>query len=91
MARLGLTPEQKSMISTRMIAARNSDPGQPVAEQAKAFLEAFRSERFDAHAFARPPSVGQHERMFAEVVVPVLTPVQRTTFAEILRERAAEV
>jgi Spy/CpxP family protein refolding chaperone len=90
MTRLGLTPEQRSTITTRMIAARNSESGPPAAEQAKAFLEGFRKDKFDARTFGRPPSVGRHERMFAEVVVPVLTPVQRTTFAEILRERAAQ-
>jgi hypothetical protein len=88
LTRLDLTMEQTSEVMTRLRAARNSEPTESLAERTEAFLGAFRSEGFDARVFARPARAGEHEKMFAEVVLPTLTPVQRTTFAEILRERA---
>jgi Spy/CpxP family protein refolding chaperone len=88
LTRLDLTPEQKSQVTTNLRAARDPQQTESMEDRTRAFLEAFRSDGFDAHAFAHQPRAGEHEQRFAEAVLPVLTPVQRTTFAEILRERA---
>jgi Spy/CpxP family protein refolding chaperone len=86
-ARLGLTSEQKSEVVARAGATR-ARPSESLAEQTSQFLEEFRSDGFDARAFAHPPRAGEHEAKVAEVVLPVLTPAQRTMYATILRDRA---
>jgi Spy/CpxP family protein refolding chaperone len=91
LTRLDLTQEQKSEVVTRLRAARDSQPTESLADRTDTFLDSFRTEKFDAHALVHPPRAGEHEETFAQVVLPVLTPAQRTTFAEILRERARGV
>jgi multidrug efflux pump subunit AcrA (membrane-fusion protein) len=88
LTRLDLTQEQKSVVMTRLRAARVGQTTEPLTERTRAFLEGFRSDGFDAHALVHPPRAGEHEETFVQALLPVLTPVQRTTFAELLRERA---
>jgi Spy/CpxP family protein refolding chaperone len=88
LTRLDLSSDQKSQVLTRLRATRETQASGSLADQTKAFLDAFRSERFDARTFDHALRAGENEETFAALIVPVLTPVQRTTLAEILRERA---
>jgi hypothetical protein len=80
-------------MQAKMAAFRAEHPqrveGKGRGEGMKAMLDAFKGDTFTPTTQAKPE--GSDERMgdrrlgFLEVVVPVLTPAQRTTLAEELR------
>lgn len=96
---LGLTQDQLGKIhanlAERMKTVPHFDP-QEVTTRIRAFGDAFRADTFDARALttardATPHMVAwgaAHRVCFVEAVSPVLTPDQRATFAQMLREHA---
>ena len=96
---LNLTPEQTDKIRAGlgdgMKGVPRLDP-QEIAAHLRAFDDAFRSEKFDAKVLTTANGANAHlagwgaahMAHFVEVVGPVLTPEQRTTLAQRLREHA---
>jgi Spy/CpxP family protein refolding chaperone len=96
---LALTPDQVDKIRPGLAdgtkAVPRLDPAE-IAAHLRAFGDAFRGDRFDARALATggPANAhlvgwgAAHLVHFVETVSPVLTPEQRATFAEQLREHA---
>ena len=97
---LGLTPDQvdkvRASLDEGLKAVPQLDP-QEIATHLRAFGDAFRSEKFDAKVLTTASGANSHlagwgaARLahFVEAVSPVLTPDQRTKFAERLREHVA--
>jgi Spy/CpxP family protein refolding chaperone len=83
---LDLTPGQQAQIRANLAAEAST--GSPHGNRA-ALLQAFRGDTFDATAFVTPHSPGARMERFASAAVPVLTPAQRATLADHLRQRAA--
>jgi Spy/CpxP family protein refolding chaperone len=98
-ADLALTEEQVNKIRANlaegMKAVPRLDP-QEIATHLRAFGDAFRGETFDAKTLTTAGSADAHMvgwgtaqmAHFVETVSPVLTPEQRATFAERLREHS---
>jgi Spy/CpxP family protein refolding chaperone len=82
---LGLTPDQRAQIAANLRA--EGLPGQ--MGQARAMLEAFRGDAFDASSYLHAIVPGEHAEHLAQAMVPVLTPAQRAQFANRLRTRAS--
>ncbi len=96
---LDLTTDQVHRIRAGLGEGMKSLPRfdpQEIAAHLHAFGDAFRSEKFDARTLTTANAVNAHMvgwgaahlAHFVETVSPVLTPDQRTTFAERLREHA---
>jgi Spy/CpxP family protein refolding chaperone len=97
---LGLTQDQvdkiRAGLGERMKAVPRLDP-QEIATHLRAFGDAFRSEKFDAKVLTTASGANSHlagwgaARLahFVEALSAVLTPDQRTKFAQRLREHAA--
>jgi Spy/CpxP family protein refolding chaperone len=85
----------RASLGEGMKAVPRLDP-QEVAAYVRAFGDAFRSEKFDAKSFSTAGGANAHMvnwgaahmAHFVETVSPLLTPDQRTTFAQMLREHA---
>lgn len=95
---VSLTPDQVAKISAALKAAPASDAGtydpNRGERRVKAFATTFVTEAFDAKSLAskEPVIAGRGSKRMAhfyEVVAPLLTPAQRTTVAEHLREYAS--
>jgi Spy/CpxP family protein refolding chaperone len=91
--KLGLTPGQKAQIAANLHASGAFDggfgPGGAGHGALKAAVESFRGATFDGSSLAKVEHRGEMAEHFAGAIVPVLTPAQRATFANTLRERAA--
>ena len=96
---LGLTPDQVEKIRARLADSGKAAPPldrQEVTAQLRAFGGAFCADAFDARTFAtKLPTdtrlVGWgagHLARIVETMSPILTPAQRATFAQTLREHA---
>jgi Spy/CpxP family protein refolding chaperone len=90
---LGLTPDQQAKIAANMRAAWSGDaghgPGAAGHAARKAAVESFRGDSFDGGSLAKVEHRGEMAERMAAAMVPVLTPAQRATLANTLRERAA--
>jgi len=100
-AELGLTQEQRDKLKTKLEAQMKADQAQMKARMAasekkmKAIGDAFVGDKFDAkkagvgtQAPEMAKTMATKEVTFAETVLSVLTPEQRTKFAAELREHA---
>jgi len=100
---LGLTQEQHDKLKTKLEAVSKSQAGSMKAEHEamqkhmKAMAEAFATDKFDAKKAGLGEKHGDmmksmvKSRMdFIETILSVLTPEQRTKFAEHIRQQAAE-
>ena len=100
---LGLTQEQHDKLKTKIEAMSKSQTGSMKAEHEamqkhmKAIAEAFATDKFDAKKAGLGEQHGDmmksmvKSRMdFIEAILSVLTPEQRTKFAEHIRQQAAE-
>ena len=97
---LGLTPDQvdkiRASLGEGMKAVPRLEP-QEITAHLRTFGDAFRSDKFDARVFTTANSANRHLAgwgaahlaHFVEAVSPVLTPDQRTEYAQRLREHAA--
>jgi Spy/CpxP family protein refolding chaperone len=97
---LGLTPDQvdkiRASLGEGMKVVPRLEP-QEIAAYLRTFGDAFRSDKFDARVFTTADSANRHLAgwgaahlaHFVEAVSPVLTPDQRTEYAQRLREHAA--
>jgi Spy/CpxP family protein refolding chaperone len=91
---LDLTPGQEAQIRANLEAERNGAPdahaghGGHGGERGK-LLEGFRGDAFDPSTFVTAHVRGVGIERLAEAAVPVLTPEQRATLANLLRQRAA--
>lgn len=95
--KLGLTDQQREQIATNFRAERQEQPvaglhGDPAA--AKAWIESFRGDAFNASASAanQPQRMDRRARGMEDLLVaavPVLSPAQRAELASDLRARAA--
>jgi Spy/CpxP family protein refolding chaperone len=97
---LGLTADQAEKIKAgfhdKMKAGPQDHAHKEVQDHLKAFATAFKADTFDAKKLAGGKAASGHmarwgaTRMarFAEVAAPVLTPEQRTKFAQLIRDRA---
>jgi Spy/CpxP family protein refolding chaperone len=97
---LGLTQDQvdkvRASLDERLKAVPPLEP-QEIATHLRAFGDAFRSEKFDSKVLTTANGANSHlagwgaARLahFVQALSPVLTPDQRTKFAQRLREHAA--
>jgi Spy/CpxP family protein refolding chaperone len=97
---LGLSADQAQKIKTsfhdKMKAAPQDQAHKEVQDHLKAFATAFKADTFDAKKLSGGKAASGHmakwgaTRMarFVEVATPVLTPDQRTKFAQLIRDRA---
>jgi len=85
--KLGLSEQQREQIKTNLQASRPATVD-PQRGQMKAALESFRGDAFDASALARPADPGAREVRLTQAMLPVLTPNQRATYADMLKHRA---
>ena len=97
---LGLTQDQvnkvRASLDERLKTVQQLDP-QEIATHLRAFGDAFRSEKFDSKVLTTANGANSHlagwgaARLahFVQALSPVLTPDQRTKFAQRLREHAA--
>jgi Spy/CpxP family protein refolding chaperone len=88
---LDLTPGQEAQIRANLEAERNGAPDAHAGhggERGK-LLERFRGDAFDPSTFVTAHNRGVGIERLAEAAVPVLTPEQRATLANLLRQRAA--
>jgi len=98
---LGLTPEQKEKLKTKLAAVMKGEMGKMKEQHAamqksmKAIADAFESEKFDAkklglgtHAADMVKRMTDGKTLFIETVLSVLTPEQRAKFAEHIRQHA---
>jgi Spy/CpxP family protein refolding chaperone len=88
-ARLGLTPEQKAQIRANLGAERPRVYLLGKRAEMHAALESFRGDSFDPSGITRLHDGGEREVRMTNAMIPVLTPNQRATVAERLRNRAA--
>ena len=86
--KLGLSEPQRQQIRANLQASRPSDAAAPRG-QMRAALESFRGDAFAPSALARPGDRGDREVRLTQAMLPVLTPNQRSTYADMLRHRAA--
>jgi len=95
--KLGLTPEQMARIHARFAAAMQGVVAESFAEdaaaRAQAFGAAFRADAFDAESSEpAPPHVGTFGAIrmtrFFEAFAPELTPAERVTLAQMIRDHA---
>ena len=84
--KLGLSESQREQVRTNLQASRPA--GTPPRGQMRAALESFKGDAFDAAAFARPADPGAREVRLTQAMLPVLTPNQRATYADMLHHRA---
>ena len=100
---LGLTQEQRDKLKTKMEAMSKSQAGSMKAEHeamqkhVKAIAEAFATDKFDAKKAGLGEKHGDMMKSmvksrleFIEAILSVLTPEQRTKFAEHIRQQAGE-
>jgi Spy/CpxP family protein refolding chaperone len=97
---LGLAPDQVERIRASLAEGAKVAPrfdAQEVAAHVQAFCNAFKAPTFDAKALTTGGAAtahmvgwgGAHLAHFIESVSPVLTPDQRTKFAQLLRQHAS--
>jgi Spy/CpxP family protein refolding chaperone len=86
---LDLTPQQQAAILATLRAETPANGATAPEGPHGKLLEAFRGDSFDASAFVRVHSPGEHMEKLAAAMVPVLSPSQRATFASHLRARAS--
>jgi Spy/CpxP family protein refolding chaperone len=84
--KLGLSEQQREQVRTNLQASRPA--GTAPRGQMRAALESFKGDAFDAAALARPADPGAREVRLTQAMLPVLTPNQRATYADMLHHRA---
>jgi Spy/CpxP family protein refolding chaperone len=100
---LGLTPDQRTKLKTKLDAQMKTAEAQMKAraataeKQMKTISDAFGGDKFDAkkagvgqHAPEMAKAMATNQVTFAENVLSVLTPEQRPKFADHLRAHASD-
>jgi Spy/CpxP family protein refolding chaperone len=84
--KLGLSEQQREQVRSNLQASRPT--GTAPRGEMRAALESFKGDAFDAAALAHPADPGARAVRLTQAMLPVLTPNQRATYADMLRHRA---